>query len=133
MKKIGLVSNLVLVLLICISFASCGDNVDVIKGVWKCNMKNMSTSGSVGLTYIFDGKGNFTLIDTDANEEIKGTYTIGRNENLGIDYVHVQGIIPNNPENRQNYEYTLTLDLNSTPPTLTQEVFNVGTFVFTKQ
>lgn len=118
MKKISLLVSVLTFLSFC--FTSCEKSSgDVLKGTWKYvpgyNSSTMAGLEQPEMTYIFDGKGNYTFISKYYGEEkmLKGTYVIEK-EAIVRTYYTKQDI-----DGSKEYSEVLELDANSTPPTLT--------------
>lgn len=98
-------------------FTSCEkSSADILKGTWKYVPGVSSTmTEQPEMSYIFDGKGNYTFISKYYGEEkvSKGTYVIEK-ETIVRTYYTKQEI-----DGSKEYSEVLELDANSTPPTLT--------------
>ena len=125
------------VVLICFCFSSCEkDNFDVLKGTWKNTGVNASTGGAteLDLTYIFDGKGNFTFINRGEGITAEGTYTIEENNTI----VRMNGVSRNPDGIEKEFKDAYLLDLDVTPPIFYIELYDqygtyFGTLIFEKQ
>lgn len=101
-------------------FISCEHTPDsILKGTWKCEPFNVSSSAEeiYDLIYVFDGKGNYTHTtnSSDGIRTSKGTYTI-ENGTL-VRTFYTKYTLEGDPVGEGSG--TLTLDTKSTPPTLT--------------
>ena len=124
--------KLFVLLAVAICLMGCDKDGDVIKGKWR-HTSDSAVGMSLDLTYIFDGKGNFTFIDAYEGQTSKGTYVLEQNNTI----VHVHGY-KNMYEKTVEYEESMELDLGSTPPTMSEKVYDmtgacVGVLVYEKQ
>ena len=119
MKKL-LIAAVVAVLTFCFTSCEKGSG-DVLSGVWKNNPSYTPSSGMEvrHLTFVFDGKGNFTFTNEDEGSYASGTYTI---ENNSIVRLHGTG---RNAEGvSKEYDDVLEYDADSNPPTLTSYIYD---------
>ena len=121
-----------------LSFTACDKTPgDVLQGTWKNVPGYVISSGGEeepDMTYIFDGKGNYTFISKyyDEVSTTKGSYVIAGN------LVHMYYTKQNMEGETINGEDVLELDTDRNPPALTAELYtsdgiHIGTLLFEKQ
>lgn len=121
-KHLNIIACILGLLSLC--FVSCEQTPDaILKGTWKC-VPYISTSASeeiYELTYVFDGKGNFTYTSNSSEgiRTTKGTYTLENGTFVRTFYTKYN--LDGDPVGEGSA--TLTLDTKSTPPTLTTIIY----------
>lgn len=130
MKKCSLLF-ISLMALFTFCFTSCenGKEDDALKGVWKCISTNAQFAPppdftKVDITYVFDGKGNYTYIIIDpeyGTRSAKGTYSRMENHSL----VSLHGIFTTAEGIHKEYDADLWLITIKTPFTLNTVFYDV--------
>ncbi len=119
-------------------FTSCnGKAGDVLEGTWIGDMgiSSSAIAEEVEMTYVFDGKGNYTFTSSQYGEVhiTKGTYKL-----IDGKYLHTYFSMKNSSGENEERDEVLELDTSSKPYTLNTDLYDmegrlVGHLKFVKQ